>query len=142
MLLHDRRGSSAACAPGARASPAARGSRPVNIAACDGSVQQAALCAFARDHAARGELRDRRRRARRRAERLERVAPRRVEHDQQDVRHGTIPSTNGTSKTFSCMTGPWPKKRSSPNSSPWSDVTITHVFDGSRSNSRLNTPSR
>src|SRR3954454_13139418 len=92
-------------------------------------------------HAASGELGDGGRRTRRRAERLERVAPRSVEDDEQYVRHGTIPSTNGTSKTFSCMTGPWPKKRSSPNSSPWSEVTITHVFDGSRSNRRLTTPS-
>ena len=87
-------------------------------------------------HTAAAEIRDGRR-----SGRLQRVAPRAVEHDQHDVRHGTIPSTNGTSKTFSCMTGPCPKKRSSPKSSPWSDVTITHVFDGSRSNSCLNTPS-
>ena len=89
-----------------------------------------------------GQVGDRRARPRGRAVGLQCVGPRGVEHDDQDVQRGTIPSTKGTSSTFSWHTGPCPKNRSSPNSSPWSLVTITQVLSGSASNSRAKTPSR
>ena len=61
-----------------------------------------------RHHPATGQVGGDRARAGRRAEGLQRVAPARVPDDQQDVwcAHGTTPSTNGTSKTFSWEIGP------------------------------------
>src|ERR1035437_5799323 len=36
----------------------------------------------------------------------------------EEQAHRSLPSTNGTSNTFLCMMGPWPKKPLSPKSSP------------------------
>src|SRR5262249_52811960 len=56
--------------------------------------------------------------------------------------HRSFPSRNGTSRTFGCWIGPWPKYPSSPNSSPWSEVIVMYVFRGARSNNSSTTPSR
>ena len=48
----------------------------------------------------------------------------------------------GTSITFSCWTGPCPKYPSSPNNSPWSDVIVTYVSFGIKSNNSSTTSSR
>src|SRR5439155_22207274 len=64
------------------------------------------------------------------------------QHETQGLPHRSLPSTNGTSQTFSCWIGPWPKYPSSPNSSPWSEVMVMYVFSGTVSNSSSTTPSR
>ena len=80
------RGPPAASPRAGRGCPVARGSRPVNIEACDGSVQQAGACTpcSARPRRARSAIAGRR--AGRGAVRLEGVGARRVEDDEQDVR--------------------------------------------------------
>ena len=46
------------------------------------------------------------------------------EYGREVKAHRSLPSTKGTSKTFLCMMGPWPKKPPSPKSSPWSEVMV------------------